>query len=101
MVTDRARGVAGAREHHGVDLPPELPDRARYSRVLALLDDAGGACGAGELTRLLAAREGDPDVERYRTLYLWLHRTAIPTLATLGAVEYAEATDEVRLRGPD
>lgn len=79
-------------------LPPELQHRQRYQRIVGYLYDNGGPCSTSALTRCLVTAEGDvTDVDQSRSLYLWLHRTGLPTLTALGVIDHDESIDQVRL----
>lgn len=72
-------------------LPPELAHDGRYQRLVALLVRAGGDCSTRVLVRHLVDAESQQrgtDVEQYRSLHLWVHCTAIPTLRALEVLDY-------------
>lgn len=95
MGTDWESGCMGAADRL---LPPELQHKARYRRIVGYLHDNGGPCSTSALTRCLVAAEGAAtDVDQSRSLYLWLHRTGLPTLAALGVIDHDESVDQVRL----
>jgi hypothetical protein len=88
-------------------LPPDSPLRDEYGDVLGILADSGGDCGVAVLAReMVHARRSrrreeirDPSVDAtdYQSTYLALQREYLPTLVTLGVVEYDRTDGTVTL----
>jgi len=79
-------------------LPDGLARQGRYRRTLTVLVRAGGEARVGTVVRRLAEAEPGDDVRQRRSLYLWLHRTAVPTLCTLDIAEYDGDSGRLALR---
>ncbi|WP_255149593.1 DUF7344 domain-containing protein [Halorarius halobius] len=94
--SERSDGASGQLPERVATLLAGRPARREeYARFLTTLRDAGGACRLGTLAREFV---GGGSPAAYREGYLRLRREHVPTLVTLGVVEYDPEDGTVRLR---
>ena len=74
----------------------------RRREVLRVLERAGGEATFGDITNDIVAGEHgtDGDAGNRKAVYVSLHQTHVPRLASAGVVDYDRASNTVRLTGP-